>query len=129
MARYFTVEEANALLPRLKPLVAELQQTHELVLTLRSRVQSVLEKSEAGSGSAAASRLAMAFMRLEDLVQQINQLGVEVKDVNSGLCDFLAVYKGREIYLCWRLGEEQVEWWHDLHTGFRGRRHVDQLSL
>ncbi len=87
----------------------------------------VLEKSVSDSGSAPASQMYGLFVRFEQLLRAINALGVEVKDPSSGLCDFPALHHGRDIYLCWRLGEPQVEWWHEMHNGFAGRRHVNEL--
>ena len=127
MVRYYTVEEANQALPRLEVLVIELRRIYQRIVELRPQIQSVLAKSKAESGSPAASKMAMAFIHFDDLVKQIADIGAELKDPATGLCDFLARHEGRDIYLCWRLGEERIEWWHDVHTGFAGRRHVSEL--
>jgi len=128
MTRYCTVEEANQALPRLKKLTTELRRIYQRIRELRPQIESVLDKSRAGAGNPASSEMAMAFMRFDEIVEQITEVGAELKDPATGLCDFLGLYKGRDIYLCWRLGEEQIEWWHDLHTGFAGRRHVSDLN-
>lgn len=125
--RYFTVQEANALLPRVGQWVAMLREAHDQILALRPALAGVLEKSVSDSGSAPASQMYGLFVRFEQLLRAINALGVEVKDPSSGLCDFPALHHGRDIYLCWRLGEPQVEWWHEMHNGFAGRRHVNEL--
>ncbi|MDQ4076788.1 MAG: DUF2203 domain-containing protein [Chloroflexota bacterium] len=125
--RYFTVEEANEMLPTVEGLVAKLIEAYNRIMRLRPEVVRVLEKSETGSGSATASQMYLEFLRFESLLQEINKLGVEVKDPESGLCDFPALHRGRDIYLCWQFGEQQVEWWHELHTGYAGRRHVNEL--
>jgi hypothetical protein len=125
--QYFTLDEANELLPRLNVLVVELARVHEQVLSLRHEVTGVLDKSDANSGNAAASRMYVLFLRFEELIREIDRLGVEVKDPASGLCDFPALHEGRDIYLCWRMGEQQIEWWHELHAGFAGRRHITEL--
>lgn len=127
MTRYYTVAEANQALPRLRTLTTELRRIYQRILELRPQIQSVLNKSRAGAGNAASCEMAMAFMRFDEIVEQIEQIGAELKDPATGLCDFLGLHEGRDIYLCWRLGEEQIEWWHDLHTGFAGRRHVSEL--
>lgn len=128
MTQYYTVTEANAALPRLETLVAELLATHQRIQTLHPQIEGVLAKSRANSGSRSASEMVLAFRRFDDLLKRINEMGVEVKDPAIGLCDFLALHEGREIYLCWRFGESQVAWWHDLHTGFAGRRSVEELD-
>lgn len=128
MSRYYTVEEANQTLPQLELLVTELIATHNRILAARHEIESVLAKSQANSGSVAAGQVVLDFTRLERLMHQINELGVEVKDITTGLCDFVALHQGREVYLCWRYGEPQVAWWHELHTGFAGRRPVSELA-
>jgi hypothetical protein len=54
--------------------------------------------------------------------EDINELGVEIKDLERGLCDFPSLRDGRVVYLCWLLGEDSIEWWHDTDTGFSGRQ-------
>jgi hypothetical protein len=127
MALYFTVGEANKVLPQVRPLVATMMRLHSEIVVLSDKVETVLEKSRFDSGSRAASELAMLFIRYERVMKQINTIGVQVKDPGSGLCDFPARYEGRDILLCWKAGEAQVEWWHDLSSGFRGRRHISEL--
>lgn len=128
MSRYCTVEEANQALPRLRKLTTELRGIYQRILELRPQIQSVLNKSRAGAGNPASSEMAMALIRFDQIVEQIEEIGAKLKDPATGLCDFLALHEGRDIYLCWRLGEEQIEWWHDLHTGFAGRRRVSDLN-
>lgn len=128
MSRYCTVEEANQAIPRLKKLTTELRRIYQRIQELNPHIRSVLENSRAGAGNRASSEMAMAFMRFEEIVEQIEEIGGQLKDPATGLCDFLALHEGRDIYLCWRLGEEQIEWWHDLHTGFAGRRRVSDLN-
>ena len=128
MTKYYTVEEANQALPRLRVFAKELRRIYQRITDLRPQIQGVLAKSRADSGSAAASKMAMAFIQFDDIVEEMAKLGAELKDPATGLCDFLALHEGRDIYLCWRLGEEEIEWWHDLHTGFAGRRHVSELT-
>ena len=123
--RLFTVEEANEHLVAIVPLAEALKQSHDRIQQLRPRIAGVLEKGD--SGSAAASRMVLLFDRFERSLTELQKLGVEVKDPASGLLDFPARYQGRTILLCWRLGEPHVEWWHDLHTGFAGRRPVTDL--
>lgn len=129
MALYFTVHEANRLLPQVRPLATALMNLHSEIVALSGEVAGVLEKSRFDSGSLTASQLVMYFSRYEKVMKQIQSIGVQIKDPASGLCDFLAHYEGREILLCWKVGEAEVEWWHDLSSGFRGRRHISELGL
>jgi hypothetical protein len=129
MSLYFTVGEANHLLPRVRPLATTVMRLHGEIITQSSEIESVLEKSRFDSGSRAASEMVLLFQRYEAAMKQLNRIGVQVKDPATGLCDFPARYDGREILLCWRVGEAQVEWWHDHASGFRGRRHISELPL
>lgn len=128
MALYFTVHEANRLLPQVRPLATALMRFHSEIVALSGEVEGVLEKSRYDSGSHTASKLVMHFNRYEKVMKQLQSMGVQIKDPASGLCDFPAHYDGREILLCWRVGETEVEWWHDLSSGFRGRRHISELG-
>ena len=67
------------------------------------------------------------FQRLDDLVHRILATGAEIKDLNSGLLDFRALRGGREVYLCWKHGESAIEFWHELDTGFAGRRPIEEF--
>ena len=71
--------------------------------------------------------LEQAVAALNGLAEQINELGCELKDIDQGLIDFRTEMDGREVYLCWKLGEERVEWWHELDTGFAGRQPLERL--
>jgi hypothetical protein len=99
---HFTRGEAEALLPRLRPLLED----------LRRRKATYDERP-----SAPVAR------EIEALLAEVAELGVEVKDLDRGLIDFPALRDGEEVYLCWRLGEgDRVGWWHTLEGGFAARR-------
>jgi hypothetical protein len=129
MPRYFTIEEANALLDKLRPLVAQLQELKRQTET----AQKELEDLTPPAGSNGHSRDPHAIRvksrevdqltrRSERVLRAVHQLDCEVKDVEKGLVDFLSMREGREVYLCWRVSEPEVAWWHDLETGFTGRQ-------
>lgn len=122
--RYFTVEEANELLPEIEPLVARLLERRVRVVDLSHQMGDLLEDTRSGVGGPVASELVQEFVAIEQLVEQIQSYGCLIKDVNTGLLDFLAERNGREVYLCWRYGEPKIEFYHDLHSGFKGRRPV-----
>lgn len=126
MTRMFTVSEANALLPEVQKRLTALRETHAAIMKLRPQVEPLLRGSD--RGSAAGSRMVLLFARFEGQLAAVKALGVQVKDFESGLCDFPAIHQGRPILLCYRLGESAVEWWHELDTGFAGRRPVDELG-
>ncbi len=124
----FTQEEANALLPRLSDILLQIQeskvkhdQLQEKAAEYAQRMSSnghVIEKEL----NETRQELEQAATALNSLIERIRELGCEVKDIDQGLVDFRTVREGREVYLCWKLGEPDVRWWHELETGFAGRR-------
>ena len=101
----FTRSQAEALLPQVRPLLEELQRR---LSTYRRRPTDPVARE------------------IEGLMRDIAEFGVEVKDADQGLIDFRAQRRGREIYLCWKLGEgDRIAFWHDLETGFAGRKIIE----
>jgi len=119
--RYFTLEQANAVVRAIRPLLAEILHIRQEILDRQPEFWPVVAKALGNGGNRAASEVADQFQRLDSLVREINATGAILKDVNSGLVDFLAQRGGKEIYLCWQYGEEQVLYWHDIDAGFAGR--------
>ena len=130
-SRTFTPEEANDALAEVRPL-AERMVAARQELAEAQRAQAELVAVIAGNGGGVdPGELARASKEVERLageivaaVQQIQDLGAVVKDVDSGLVDFPAVHRGRDVLLCWRLGEDEVGHWHDLESGFAGRQEL-----
>jgi len=73
----------------------------------------------------ARSGVEQAGIGINEIIERINKMGIEVKDVDMGLVDFRSNINGREAYLCWKLGEEHIAWWHDLDTGYASRQPLD----
>ena len=122
MARHFTVEEANALLPRIRSIVGMVLAARQRIVDAQPEVWPVLEKAVGNGGSRKAGLLVEDFRTMERGVKAIQDLGVVLKDINTGLIDFPALRGGREVFLCWRYDEPAVAFWHDLRTGFAGRQ-------
>lgn len=104
MAHFFTPEEANRILPEVGKLVSRIV-----------HLKSEIEKATSKHRNELVDELGVLISRLEEL-------GVELKDTETGLADFPAQRFGEPVYLCWRLGEPEVMYWHDLTGGFRGRK-------
>ena len=121
-ARYFTLEEANALLPTIRRRVAALLEAREKIVAAQPELWPVLEKSVGNGGSKKAGAMLAHFETIQRNVKAIEALGVLIKDLNTGLLDFLAERDGREVYLCWKYDEPRVAHWHDLDAGFAGRQ-------
>lgn len=123
--KYFTVEEANELLPRLEPLMKHLLDRRARASRLAQQLGHLLGDYRSNVGAAELSILTQDFAAIERMLEKIQAYGVVLKDVNAGLLDFLSQRNGRDVYLCWRYGEERVSHYHELHTGFAGRQEID----
>jgi hypothetical protein len=129
MAKTFTLEEATALLPTIRPILeriitlrARLERTERDIVSLHWKARTNGHADHQGSfgeGNTARTDL-MAEINAE--LVKIHELGVELKDPALGLIDFPSMREGRIVYLCWRLGERAIEYWHETDTGFAGRQ-------
>ena len=131
MAKLFTREEAEALLPKVSPLLLEIQQLgreiaeHESHLDIdQTKLMSNGHKAPADT-EALRQKIDTLNSRIRTLTRTILDMGVIVKDLAEGLVDFPALLHGREVYLCWKLGEDGIHWWHEIEAGFAGRQPLD----
>lgn len=128
MARHFTVEEANQTLRIVEPVLREaVDRKQELDLAAQRLAESLERVAENGHAREMAERHHLVESLRQDIVERlqfITQLGVQIKDLDIGLIDFPSVRDGREVLLCWRLGESDVGYWHTEEDGFLGRRPI-----
>ena len=127
--RHFTPEEANAALEHVRPLVEQLvasRREHAAALERQEELEGKIRgngggipPAELASATAAVDAVARTLARLVD---EISSHGAQVKDLDSGLIDFPALHRGETVLLCWRLGEDEIGWWHRSEDGFAGRR-------
>ena len=123
--RRFTLAQANATLPLVRRIVGDIVRTHGLV----QRLQAEMERgSTAREQAATQSRLDESVTRLEDYIDELADVGCELKDVQVGLIDFVGKHQSRDVYLCWKLGEEKVGYWHEINAGYAGRQPVSTLK-
>lgn len=122
--RYFTLEEANAVVEHIRPLITQILEIRQDILNRRPEVWPALARMAGNGGNKAASEVEWDFSRLETLIRQVLETGAVVKDINTGLVDFLSLREGEEIYLCWQNGEDQIRFWHGLDAGFAGRQPI-----
>jgi hypothetical protein len=127
MSRYFTLQEARDALTAIRPLMDEIQAIRQKILARRPEVWPVVERAAGNGGSQAASKIVEEFGRLDALVHQIQDTGALFKDINLGLLDFPALREGHEVYLCWKYGEEDIAFWHEIEVGYAGRKSVDSF--
>jgi hypothetical protein len=122
--RRFTLEQANRAIAYVGRVVADIVRAHELILTLQAKLEDLRGKA----ATAAERQLADALDRLQSLVDELTEVGCELKDYESGLVDFVGRHQGRDIYLCWKLGEPRVTHWHELTSGYAGRQPISVLD-
>lgn len=120
--RLFTLAEANALLPQARQLVATMLDARQEILDLQPRLWPAVEKAVYNGGSKTLSEAARQIIVIQDVLLELADLGIQVKDINTGLIDFPARYQGRIVLLCWQWDEPSVQFWHDVDDGFAGRK-------
>jgi hypothetical protein len=131
MPRYFTRAEAEALLPRVEPLLREMQALRAELAAYEEQLaaQRVKAQGNGHSGPGADARRNAEIAELGERVMQriaeIDELGITVKDLDMGLIDFPCLRDGREVYLCWKLGEPGIDWWHEIDAGYAGRQPLE----
>lgn len=121
--RRFTLQEANNSLSLVKRVVNDIVNTHANVTSLQAR----LDRTTAREQQSLQTDLDLAVTRLEDFVDELTEIGCELKDYEAGLVDFIGRHRGRDVYLCWKLGEDKIGYWHELGAGFAGRQPIGTL--
>lgn len=135
--RYFTVREAEAVLPDVEQAIRAALELKQFYVEAENVLQEEASRIQMSGGAmvnsarlaAEKSRRDTCATQLRDSIERIHSFGCEVKDLDIGLLDFRTFYRGREVYLCWKLGEQGITWWHGLEEGFRGRRPIDEDFL
>ena len=122
--RLFTVEEANALLPRLREILADVALHRDALRERAPHMEPILRASIGNGGGRAGSEYGVEAYNLYLAIERIRALGVVLKDLDMGLLDFPHEREGRVVFLCWHPPEESVEYWHDLDAGYAGRQHL-----
>ncbi len=132
MARFYDIDEANAQLERLRPVLERLRADRDAV----AEVQAELVRLRGTDGSRQHAqelrereqRIRVLVRRMQEAVAQIEAWDVTLRDIGTGLIDFPALANGRPIWLCWRLGEDRIGWWHEHDTGFDARKPLLELT-
>ncbi|MFB3827577.1 MAG: DUF2203 domain-containing protein [Bryobacteraceae bacterium] len=134
MPRRFTLAEAESLLPTLRPLLSEAagvkSEYDRAARCFDGLLQRIMlmgglapDREEAAESRHARDR---AGERLKRIVEKIEQNGCVLKDLDIGLVDFPTVFRGEEVYLCWKMDEPRIAWWHGVEEGFAGRKPIDR---
>jgi hypothetical protein len=122
--RHFTVDEANGALPEVEPMLRQLREARDRLTDAEAHA-ALAGAAPANGGGGPGREVGKGFLEVRRLLVELQDLGIVVRDVDRGLIDFPAILGGREVYLCWQLDEPEVAFWHDLETGYGGRRPLD----
>ncbi len=118
----FTLAEARSLLPKLRRLLPRVTSEREAILDLRIEMDAVREKAELNSGSPFGPAYLSHLTAFTEAVEEVQSLGVQIKDFRTGLVDFPFERDGRIVFLCWKLDEDEINFWHEMEAGFAGRQ-------
>jgi hypothetical protein len=120
--KLFTVEEANALLPRLNALLDDLALRRDALREKAPHLEPILQAASSNGGGRAGSEYGVEAYRLYLAIARIRELGVLLKDLDMGLLDFPHERGDRVVFLCWHPPEERVAYWHEIEAGYAGRQ-------
>jgi hypothetical protein len=133
--KFYTVEGANKALPLVRAIVGDVVKQFQVVEELRQRLRAVTAGRRKAVDDVYSEELAQSQSEMEAeeaklvaYIGELSQLGVELKGPD-GLCDFPSMMNGREIFLCWRLGEPSVQHWHEIDAGVAGRQPLSTAGL
>jgi len=138
---FFDIDAANAKLPEVRETLLRLRDQRDEIISLRDRIVAINAPMLAGAASqppesnpeidSETQTLRMRMQGLVDQMQaaalQLDGMGIQLRDIATGLVDFPALVAGRPVWLCWRLGEERIDWWHETSEGFDARRRLEDL--
>ena len=123
----FTISEAREAIPEMRRLMLELREERASLVKLHPFINEARARAEQNGGTpfgALYLKHAFSFATTLDLVERT---GAIIKDFNAGLIDFPHEHEGRIVYLCWKLGEDDLGWWHEVDDGFAGRQPIEAI--
>lgn len=121
----FNLDEANHYVPQLEILIAELVAARDRMSAMAPQMEAMLSRADSNGGSKKAGEYLLLLQHFNAALDLVRQIGCELKDLDLGLVDFPSIRDGRLVYLCWKRGEPQVEYWHELDAGFVGRQRLE----
>ena len=129
-AKLFTVEEVNKLLPEIRTIFDEFKDRKKIFFELKEEVfelTKIIDSEEYRSEELSnKERILVATSKeIENLFKELANLGCIVKDIENGLVDFISIFEGKKVFLCWKQGEDNVSWYHDMQAGFSGRLKIE----
>jgi hypothetical protein len=121
--RHYTVDEARALLPLVREWLQRLTSFREALARHEGPMERLLAAGHEVGGKPVVGWLT-AFAGINGVLKEFQRREIQIKDPDRGLIDFPAFHQGREVFLCWEQGEEDIEFWHELDTGYGGRERI-----
>ena len=122
--KFFTLQEANSFIPQLLEWVPYIQKLATSLHNDFPDIKNARDKAKWSGGSEHGVEYLNTVLKYNNLMRKIEEVGCEIKGIREGLIDFPSIRNGREIYLCWRMPEKEILFWHDLHAGFAGRKPI-----
>ena len=123
-AKHFTLAEARAMLPQLRQLFKELHASRERARQADEKLGNSLAKSGGDLGGKLVAAMTAELVALNAEIRQLQERGVVIKDFDRGLVDFPSLRNGREVFLCWELEEDEIEFFHEIEEGYAGRERL-----
>ena len=123
-ARHYSLEEASALLPRVAELLATMRRARDRLGDAEAR-EALDAAGQTNGGGEPGKVVSEGFLELRESMLELREREIVLRDLNRGLVDFPALREGREIYLCWEEGEDEIGFWHEPDAGFSGRQPLD----
>jgi hypothetical protein len=121
--KHYTREEANALLPQIRKWLARLNRQREDLHRHEKRLGGLTDQGN-DIGGETVNNWIRTLADMQEILSEFQHRQIFIKDLERGLLDFPAIIGGKEVFLCWEQDEDQVEFWHDLETGFGGRERL-----
>ena len=126
--RHFSLDEAQQALIKIRPLIQEVRTLKAKLDRLGFSLSQVPDKPSPQPSTNGHKPFPSEFIRLTYVLNRLVRLGIQIRDMSRGLIDFPHIRKnGEEVYLCWKMGEKVIRYWHPVDEGFSGRRHIDKL--
>jgi hypothetical protein len=122
--KYFTLDEANAVIPQLLQNVPKIQALESDLRNKYPDVQNAWEKHKYNGGSPQGTAYLGTALKLNRIMSDLESKGCIIKGIKEGLVDFPSLRDGREVYLCWRTPEKEIRFWHEIDAGFAGRQPI-----
>ena len=122
-SHHYTREEAKALMPQLREWLEEIRELQKQMVRYESQLDTLIGNGD-DAGGRSVNENVRAVARLQQLSREFDEREIFIKDTERGLVDFPAIVGGREVFLCWESDEDDIEFWHDIDSGFAGRERL-----